>query len=75
MLSNVAICYATSHCPMSCCALLYRAVLCCAVLCCAVLCCAELCFDVLDLCWINMALELARIEWLPLLLLEFGHLN
>jgi len=51
------------------------AVLCCAVLCCAVLCCAELCFDVLDLCWINMALELARIEWLPLLLLEFGHLN
>ena len=70
MLSNVAICYATSHCPMSCCALPYRT-----VPCCAVLCCAELCFDVLDLCWINMALELARIEWLPLLLLEFGHLN
>ena len=56
-------------------AALYCTVLCCAVLCCAVLCCAELCFDVLDLCWINMALELARIEWLPLLLLEFGHLN
>jgi len=61
-----------------CCAVLSFALMCCAVLCCAVLCCAVLCCAVLCcavLCWINMALELARIEWLPLLLLEFGHLN